>query len=74
VGRDRVNGKGERSRVWLMYFLFLHENRTMKPAETLVVIWSRRRMMKRVNLTQVHYIVNIYGTVTVNTSCTTNMC
>jgi hypothetical protein len=30
-----------------MYFLFLHENRTMKPAETFNKgIWSRRRMME----------------------------
>jgi hypothetical protein len=36
VGGQRVNGEGERGWLWSMYFIYLHENRTMKPVEILL--------------------------------------
>jgi hypothetical protein len=36
VGVGRVNGEGERGLIWLMYFLYVYENRTMKPVEIIL--------------------------------------
>jgi hypothetical protein len=33
VGGRRVNGEGEGGRIWWMYFVYVCENRTMKPFE-----------------------------------------
>jgi hypothetical protein len=32
VGRGKINGEGEGGQIWSMYFVYMYENRTMKPA------------------------------------------
>jgi hypothetical protein len=38
--RGRVNGEGEGGKTWLMYFIYLYENRIMKPVEIDVRRWG----------------------------------
>jgi hypothetical protein len=33
VGRGRAKGEGKGEQMWWKYFVFIYENRTMKPAE-----------------------------------------
>jgi hypothetical protein len=33
VGRGRVKRKFEKGQIWLIYFIYWYENRTMKPLE-----------------------------------------
>jgi hypothetical protein len=33
VVRGRVNREGEEGQIWLMYFVYVYENKTMKPTE-----------------------------------------
>jgi hypothetical protein len=32
-GRKRVKGEGEGGLIWWVYFVYVYENRTMKPVE-----------------------------------------
>jgi hypothetical protein len=41
VERERVQGKGEGGQIWWQYFIFIYENRTMKPLE--IVLRPERR-------------------------------
>jgi hypothetical protein len=50
-----VNREGKEEQIWLMYFTYLYENRTIKPAE---IVLKREQGISEngggVNLTQTH--------------------
>jgi hypothetical protein len=33
VGGGRINEEGEGEQTWSLYFVYIHENKTMKPVE-----------------------------------------
>jgi hypothetical protein len=53
----KINGEGKTGWIWCMYFVYIIENRIMKPVE--LVLRSRGgqwgRMMEEVNLIKMHY-------------------
>jgi hypothetical protein len=36
TGRGKAYRKGEGGQIWWIYFVFMYENRTMKPVETIL--------------------------------------
>jgi hypothetical protein len=60
VGGWKTQGKGEGGRIWWMYFVFMYENRTMKPVEIVLRGGKGNKGERWSRLIELRYIVITY--------------